>query len=218
LATALNVGVRACLARCSADWVLLLDQDTCFFPDSFEKLAEEVKTINPWELLGVIAFDSRHRRLTQTPLGDQSGRVTPKGSVITSGSFVSREVLQRVLFDERFFTYFIDIDFCYRVHEAGYSVLQLFSSTIDHEEGQVVVRGGRPRFYIEPWRLYYLARNGGWVFRRYRFVADLVYPSWALFVALVVHESPLKSVVEFSRGIIDGLRATNPPHPKGSVH
>jgi rhamnosyltransferase len=206
LAAALNIGVRECLTRSSADWVLLLDQDACFFPDSFGRLAEEVSTINPQVVPGVIAFNCLHRRGTQALLGNQSGRATLKNTVMTSGSFVSRDVLRRILFDETLFLYFVDIDFCYRVKEAGYSVLQLFSSRIDNEEGQSVVRGGRTFFYLEPGRLYYLVRDGVRVFRRYRFLFDLVYPVWALCIALAVHESTLKSVVEFSRGAIDGLR------------
>jgi rhamnosyltransferase len=207
LATALNIGVRTCLAKSSADWVLLLDQDTCFFADSFQRLAEEVATISPQRLPGVIAFNGLHRRGTQTLLGNQSGRPILKSTVMTSGSFVSREVLRNTPLDETLFLYYVDIDFCYRVHEAGYSVLQLYTSRIDNQEGQVIVRGGRSFYYLEPERLYYLVRDGIKVFRRYRFLFDLVYPTWALCIALAVHVSPIRSVVEFSRGVIDGLRS-----------
>jgi rhamnosyltransferase len=207
LAAALNVGVRTCLAKSSADWVLLLDQDTCFFADSFQNLAEEVATLNPQILPGVIAFNCLHRRGTQALLGNQSGRAILKSTVMTSGSFVSREVLQKTQLDETLFLYYVDIDFCYRVNRAGYAVLQLYSSRIDNQEGQAVVRGGRPFFYLEPERLYYLVRDGIKVFRRYRILFDLVYPAWALCIALAVHEYPIKSVVEFSRGVIDGLRS-----------
>lgn len=206
LAAALNIGVRACLARSSADWVLLLDQDTCFFPNSFTSLAEELASIDPKMSPGIIAFNCLHRRGTQALLGNQSGRAVLKSTVMTSGSFVSREVLQKTRFDETLFLYYVDIDFCHRVKKAGYSVLQLFSSRIDNEEGQLVVRGRRTFFYLEPGRLYYLVRDGIRVFRRHRIWFDLVYPAWALCIALAVHEFTVKSVVEFSRGVIDGLR------------
>lgn len=206
VASALNIGVRNCLEKSSANWVLLLDQDTCFSDETFVRAADEVTTIGDNLRPGVIGFNSLRRRTALVSMSNSSGHVTPKHSVMTTGSFVSRDVLQRFPFDESLFMYFVDVDFCRRVERSGWTILQLFHSVIDVQEGQVVNKWGRTWSVLEPWRIYYVARNGIRVFHRYGSLSDLLYVLLVLSGNLLARESWARTSIEFSRGLIDGLR------------
>lgn len=205
MASALNVGVRTCLEKSSVDWVLLLDQDTCFPMDSFGKLANELATIKNQARLGVIGFNCVRHRLTLESLSNSSGHVRRRRSVMTSGSLVSREVLQRIPFDESLFMYYVDVDFCHRVEGSGYAILQLFSSMADVQEGQSIERGGAMWSVLDPWRLYFVGRNGVRTFRRFGHAADIAYASMLLSGNILAGHVVSQSIVHFVRGVIEGL-------------
>lgn len=70
--------------------------------------------------------------------------------------FISRECLEHVKFDERFFLGWEDVDFCLRASDDGYETAVLGADGVVHEGGKVI---GSPRWY------YYAARNPIWFLR-----------------------------------------------------
>lgn len=87
--------------------------------------------------------------------------------VTGAAMFVSRECLEQVRFDERFFLGIEDVDFCLRARDHGYRTAVLGAPGVVHEGGKVI---GSARWY------YYSARNPIWFLRSRR--------RWPLVVAL----------------------------------
>jgi GT2 family glycosyltransferase len=76
-------------------------------------------------------------------------------------------------FDEQFFYHFEEVDLCYRVREAGYTVRYLPDAVITHLGGQSVGRAPT-RFYLEQWRnryRYFYKRGGARAARQCRMAA-----------------------------------------------
>jgi GT2 family glycosyltransferase len=205
IATALNTGVRYWLNNSNTEWVLLLDQDTCVEQESFELLGDELKAIPSSDKLGVVGFNSTRRRLALVSLANRTGDITHRHSVMSAGSFVARQLLEKLKFDESLFMYYVDVDFCHRVEQSGYSIVQLFRSRADVQEGRVVRWGGKEWSVLEPWRLYYVGRNGTRIFRRYHRLTDFAFAFVALAGNLLTNERGAESAVNFARGIASGF-------------
>ena len=69
------------------------------------------------------------------------------------GMMIKNEVIKNIgLFDERFFIYFEDPDFCFRCKEAGYRVGWNNLSVIDHQKHNLRLDGERRKYFMESWK------------------------------------------------------------------
>ena len=214
LGGALNAGVRECRTRFGARWILTMDQDTFFGPDAFSAADRELASIDFHEPVAIVAFNYlEHRRNRERPYNHGSGPVEVN-SMITSGSIVNASLFDHVTFDERLFLYFVDVDFCHKVRRLGRRIWVLRSAFIDHQEGRRVVRDGRPYFFLEPPRLYFVARNGCWIFRRYWSVKSLIVVSYLVAMNFFNDISPGRSLYEAARGAIASMFPDRFPPPR----
>jgi GT2 family glycosyltransferase len=166
-----NIGINYALAN-NADYILLLNNDTTVKPDFLEPL---LKKFLGGKDIGIVApminyYDEPQRVWT---VGGRISKIRGSGfadsnkleSKITytdkevdfvSGCcmLVKREVFHNVgLFDENYFLYVEDTDFCYRVIKFGYKIYLSPKAKIFHK----VHKSSRANFASLP--LYYTTRN-----------------------------------------------------------
>ncbi len=92
---------------------------------------------------GKFGFAKRHlnRFLLKNELSDN--KIVDVDWVMGSAMMVSREALEKVgLFDERFFMYFEDVDWCWRFWQAGYRVVYNSTVQVAHYHGKASLNKG----------------------------------------------------------------------------
>ncbi len=172
----INMGIRHALAA-GAQQVLLLNNDTIVHPRMVERLAErcaaDVGIVSP----AVFHMDPPHRIwstgggidpvLLEITGNHGRGEGLPPGPIAREfvtgcAMLISRRVFEEVgLFDERFFMYYEDMDFCLRVCAAGYRILLVPDALLWHRVSQS--SGGAN----SPGERYHMARSSGLYFRKH---------------------------------------------------
>lgn len=124
-----NQGTGACGCK-------ILNPDGTFAPESRRSVPTPVNAL--WKVLGLTTLFPDNKRFSEYYLGwmdpDEPGSIP-----VLSGSFMffRTELLKKLEgFDERFFMYGEDIDLCYRVAKAGYSIDYVPSTSIIHYKGE----------------------------------------------------------------------------------
>ena len=166
-----NIGIRKALES-NPGYILLINNDTIVEPDFLSILLAK---INADEKIGIVApqinyYDEPEKVWSA---GGKISRIRGSGFAVSDKleneiaqtdryvDFVSgccmlikKEVFQNVgLFDEKFFLYTEDTDYCFRVKKAGYKIYFTPSSKIYHK----VNRSTENKFSTLP--LYYTTRN-----------------------------------------------------------
>jgi len=147
-AAGFNIGLRHALDA-GADFAFIINNDTYVAPDSLEVLVKAAKPAEVGIVAPVIYYATAPERvwssgggrsLVTLDLTGNHGR-EQKLTTITEREFVSgcamlikREVLQRVgLFDEQFFMYYEDSDYCLRTRQAGFKLLVMSRARLWHK-------------------------------------------------------------------------------------
>lgn len=144
--------------KVKAEWVLTLDQDSLVI-DNVAALADYASELK----CGIISPKIVYKGKSDTT--DRSSKsLEDKDWVITSGSLTNFEAWRGVGgFDEKMFIDLVDFDFCYRIKQKGYRVIQNNNILMHHHLGELRVR----RFLF--WKInvgnhsslrkYYMSRN-----------------------------------------------------------
>lgn len=168
-----NVGIRYALAL-GADYVFVLNNDAIVTPDAIDQLVSLAESDAEVGAAGarVMQYEVRDRmygavgtlvylpaliRLEGLHRSDLDlFRATRDGDFIPGCSILFRaEALRRVgLFDERFFAYHEDVDWCARAWSAGWRSCYLPSSVIHHRGA--IYQGASP---VADYRYYFYGRN-----------------------------------------------------------
>ncbi|MHB0914836.1 MAG: glycosyltransferase family 2 protein [Thermoleophilia bacterium] len=167
-----NVGIRAAVAG-GADFICLLNNDTLVEPGFIEPLAARaVSEADAGVVGGKILYDgadrviwfaggeiderrgfTRHRGQDE-PDGGQYDEAGAVDYVTGCLFFVPASLFVTVgLFDERYFMYCEEVDFCLRVRRAGYRCFYEPAAVIRHRVSRSMGGAYRPLFY------YYQTRN-----------------------------------------------------------
>lgn len=214
IATALNQGTRWAIERKCA-WGLLFDQDTTPFPYMLQRLAEAYAEFPSKDRLAVLG--SNHRGA-----GSSDGSVSnahlwaERKTVITSGSLVSLEALERIgPFRDEFFMDCVDFDFCLRARAMGFEIIEVTAPGMDHPIGAPSTHrflwSQCDVFNHSPFRWYYKTRNNLMLWGEY-FRKD---PAWVLravyarivetLLMLLFEEGKLSKLKYMGAGFCDGL-------------
>lgn len=216
IAAALNRGVSFLQSQEGARWILTLDQDTCFEERAFDRMAEELSVIGSRGPIGIIAFNYYEHRFNRVrPYNRKSGPLLVR-SMITSGSITSVDALRRTSFNERLFLYFVDVDFCHAIRRMGFEIWVLRSAFIDHREGRRIRRANRELFGLDPTRLFFVVRNGIWVFRKYGSLKALLVAGYLVAMNCLNGVAPRKSLEFARRGFLASVFPERFPPPFGS--
>jgi len=162
-----NVGITSALEK-KAEYVLLLNNDTLITSDIITPLATTI--INPIGIAGpAIKFTKENKTLYDLggyvnllfgrthhheveEITDKKAKVVPYVSGCCM--LIKRGVFGKIgMFDERFFLYSEDVDFCLRAKKAGFSSAVVPSVTIFHELSKA--EGN-----ISPFSVYHQTRSG----------------------------------------------------------
>ncbi len=134
-----NVGLRHALAE-KADYVLLLNNDTFVAPDMLTHLVLCAEKHQVAATAPVIYYESTPNRiwsagafrqaLTGDIRGNRNGQVYEDGDpyvvdyAIACGILIRGQILQEVgLFDEQFFMYYEDLDWCWRLKILNHKIM-----------------------------------------------------------------------------------------------
>lgn len=219
-----NVAIRYALAH-GAEFVFLVNNDTFIAPDALDflaaaSLASDVGLVAPkiyyagdpqriWSVGGwrnwlTMEITGCRRGQLDTGLGDDPFEVD---FVTGCGMMIRRKCLEEVgLFDERFFMYYEDLDYCLRVRSSGYRALVVPRARLWH---RVATSSGGSN---SPMERYYMARGSVLFFRKYvhgwrwLIVAPYRLGSAVKWVTHLTLRGRWASVCAYLRGLGDGWR------------
>lgn len=148
IAAGLNIGIRRALEQ-GHDWVLILDHDSVAAPDMVGNLFRthaEVTGANPGILSPTHIDGSTGRKYRYPVFGrfffhhmTPTDRPLSCSFCISSGCLIPKRVFETAgLFEEEYFVYAVDTEFCRRILRHGYSIFVSEKAVIVHREG-----GGR---------------------------------------------------------------------------
>ncbi len=205
-AKAVNRGIRAALAD-GADAVFLLNNDALLNEDTLAVLLEAVprhprgglfapKILSPEGRLWCAGMDvGLHPNLQKLrglgrPDAGQFDREEPVDALTGCGLLIRREVFEEVGdFDEDFFVYVEDLDFCLRARSAGFLCVHVPGSCMIHAASSSTGGG------YGAWRKHMLAYNLVTLLKK-RGTPSL----WGAFVLVELAGWPLLLVSSFFRG------------------
>ena len=200
-----NVGLRYALKR-DADYVLLLNNDTEVAPDSLRQLVSAAEAgpgigiVGPtiyyydepdliWTAGGEIDWrrgaEVRMRSLNTPDTGQLGAEPRPVDAVSGCALLVKRAVLEKAgLLDERFFTYYEEVEWCVRVQRGGFQIMHVPTAKVWHKI-PLNAREHSPRvhYYMTRNRLLFLkATHAGWQVWSYVMIAMYLRTllSWSL--------------------------------------
>lgn len=171
-----NLGIRSALSQ-GASHILIINNDTIASPSMFQALITEIKKgeigvtapviyyasdpTKTWSCGGMInpfllePINSHHR---------DCNILRPEFRTFLSGCclLIKREVLDEIgLFDERFFLYYEDLDFCLRIKNSRWKMIIVPDAKLWHKVS--VSSGGE----LSANERYYMARSSGLYFRKH---------------------------------------------------
>ena len=173
MASALNQGCRFAIES-GAEWVLTMDQDSCFFENNLSEFVQNANEYLEFEKVAIFApvhFDSRNNN--KRPVFDN--KYSKISYTMTSGNILSLKYLQKAgFFMDKLFIDWIDEEICIRICKLQLQIVQLNSILMEHFVGNGLVKTvqfGKVKYYEEytPIRYYYITRN--------LYIVSKLYPS-----------------------------------------
>lgn len=168
-----NIGIRYALKN-NADYILLLNNDTVVDHNFLSKLIEISKkdqhigivspkiyyAKNPHLIWATGAFENKKSKFGYIDLGfqikdiGQFNKILEVDCVWGCCMLINKKVFKDIgLFDDEYFLYAEDIDFCYRVKQSGYKIIFQPESIIWHKVSSA--SGGEGNIFKD----YYNTRN-----------------------------------------------------------
>jgi GT2 family glycosyltransferase len=221
-AAGINVGIRYALAH-GAEWLLLANNDTHFEPDLLDWLVEAAQQEDADLVQPRILYDSEpeevwlaggwRRQVTleiaraQPDRSARSDRPFEVDFVTACGMLMRRRCVESVgLFDERFFMYYEDSDYCLRARAAGCRALVVPQARMWHRVAATI--GG----VDSPDERYHMALSSVLFFRkhvrnwRWLIVGPYRTGSAIKTVMRLLTARRSRAAWAYLRGLYDGLR------------
>jgi GT2 family glycosyltransferase len=217
-AAGMNVGLRYALAH-NADYVFLANNDTTLAPDALDLLVRAATAHSAAVVAPAIYYAAAPEQLwwlggTLRPLLLEVQRLAaapsptpfPVDFVTGCGMLISSAALAQVgLFDERFFMYYEDSDFCLRVRRAGQTILVEPRAAMYHKVAQSSGGGDSPneRYQMARSSIQYFrkhARPRQWLFIGPYRTGSALRTLWRL-----VRRRRLNAARAYLRGLRDGI-------------
>ncbi|QQS61787.1 MAG: glycosyltransferase family 2 protein [Candidatus Moraniibacteriota bacterium] len=164
----MNLGIRFSLEK-GADDILLVNNDAFLSPNTIKELSFAQKKYGPGVYSPKILFPNGSIWFSYGKIDWFRLRAIHEDNKINKDCYpsdyvpgcvmlVSKEVYKKIgLFDERFFLYYEDVDFCFRSKNAGFGVYVVSKNSIVHEE---VSESNKPK------KTYFLIRSGNLFFHK----------------------------------------------------
>lgn len=167
IAAALNTGI-ARARELGATHVLTLDQDTLIGDDYVATSLTTIAQVTEARI-GATVVDIVNG-VASTPTWTSPEGIALAPEAIQSGMLIALECLDDAGdLDEHLFIDSVDREFCHRIRARGWSIAIATGASIEHTIGRLErQRGGADYEWHEPFRQYYIARNGVIVARRFK--------------------------------------------------
>lgn len=165
-----NVGIQAALAL-GPDFILILNNDTILDPQMLKLSVSTLADEQAAGVVGPMVYHASEPEIIQSAGGilglnwhplhlaeNQAdiGQFSDSHLVdwLSGCALVTRvETIRQIgLFDERFFSYYEDLDWCLRMKAAGWKIIHVPQAKIWHT-------GVQPNYQPKPYVTYYMARN-----------------------------------------------------------
>jgi GT2 family glycosyltransferase len=230
---ALAAGLAYAALEKRHDWIWMFDQDSIPGSDALKLIADEAQRFDRESSeIGVLATlpVNPNMEVSSTPWLWRNRFVKPPAKllngpmlyadmVITSGSMVRREVIEKIgLPRSDFFIDFVDYEYCLRARSHGYKIVVITRAKLQHEVGKARTLRfllGRQHIWSEhcPFREYYYSRN-------ITYSVWWLYPSLSAKGFLLLHlirhavsvllmgSEKLDCLIKMVQGFWDGRRAS----------
>jgi GT2 family glycosyltransferase len=226
-----NIAIRYALKALNPEYILLLNNDTVVDKEFLESL---VKTAEEDERVGIVGpkiyyYNYRGKRDVISFIGEdivpwkgvgrrygcnevdrgQWDRPMEVDRLEGSCMLIRREVFERIgLFDEKFFLYWEETDFCTRAKRAGFKIVYCPRAKIWHKVARSM--GGN----ISYTRVYFLTRNRFLFIKKnfpehfWKFILYLaLYEFWRRVGAFSLYYRRAEALMAYLKGLIDGYSA-----------
>lgn len=225
IARAQNIGIEWALGQ-GADAIMFLDQDSSIDCGFVTTLAARLER-DVYRVVAPVCIDEATGvELPAVRLGKFgrpksvyahcTGEAQQANVVISSGTMVSRQVLERVGgMDERFYIDFVDTEWCLRCRAKGVPIALEPGAVLRHTIGLHSIRAGMFTILVHtPTRCYYQLRNGFLLLRTKHVPLVFALREMAGVLAsrlllLVLTKDRRAYAKAFVAGVWDGLRGTN---------
>ncbi len=211
---ALNQGVKYAIGK-QYEWVLTLDQDSEFLPNTYNCLLESYKALKDKDQTMIVAPKAIERiNLKENKLLNSTNVLWKDVALnLTSGSLIKVEAFDKIgFFDDKLFIEQVDNDFCYRLIKNGYKIKVAGNINFVQEIGSAkkicgcIVRNHNSE------RKYYLSRNVTIMLERYFFVAPYTTIRYFLggtifswLKVLLFEKEKIKKILNGCKGLVDGV-------------
>jgi GT2 family glycosyltransferase len=220
-ARGMNVGMRRAYES-GADYFFLANNDTTLAPDALDLLVAAAETYGAGLVAPAIYYQDAPRtiwwlggrlrpllleiRRYKRPPARHASQPFDVDFITGCGMLISRATFERVgMFDERFFMYYEDSDYCLRAYRIGVKVLVEPRATMYHKVAQS--SGGSN----SPAERYHMARSSVQFFRKHArpWQWPLIWPyrtgSAICNLWRLLHRRRLAAAAAYLRGLRDGV-------------
>lgn len=205
IAAALNMGMRI-LWEDGYEWGLTLDQDSVCPPEFIIEAKKYITDMTVAILCPQIKYTGWHDNTDRK----YTYNIETVKACMTSGSLTRISAWREVDgFDEAFFIDYIDNDFCEKLKQSNYKIMQLNKIVMSHELGE----SSEKHFlwfcikfsHHEPWRYYYMIRNHIIFIQRYHTTIN-VYKEclkvfYTAFLGLLFEQDRKETLINILRGM-----------------
>jgi len=171
-----NVGTKYALKN-GAEYVFLLNQDAIVKQGAIEKLVQIIEKdsqigivgpliLNPdgtiWSAGGIVD----KKRFTAGHLDDlnssrQARTIKAVDFVSGCAMMIRNDVFEKIgFFDERFFLYYEDVDFCFRVRKANFKIIFVPQAVVTHHYQSTIEKEKKKRYFMARNHFLFLAKHG----------------------------------------------------------
>lgn len=181
-----NLGIKKVLSY-GADYVLILNNDATISQDLLEKLVIFAKTHKNIGIVGpaineggVLVYGGRVNWLKPELTHNKEKLSTDNFYISGACMLVSREVFENIgFFDEKFFLYFEDADFCVRARKNHFKLAIIDDAVINHRVSASTSRLGSPallRYHYRNAHLFNI-KNGP-------ILVKIILPIWSIYIII----------------------------------
>ncbi len=218
IAFALNKIFEYAIQEIAANWVLTLDQDSVCPPNIIDVYANYCN-----DSIGIICPVFRDPSVSYGTEAFET-KVRSINHCITSGSLTNVNAWKSVSgFDDFMFIDFVDFDFCHRIKQNRFQILQTGDVVLNHTIGKSQVKRFLGKQFVitnhSNMRKYYMMRN--YIYYRHKNgITDAAQKKAMIskvIKTIAFEKGKCGSISSFWRGWLDGKRIINGRNPKGWI-
>lgn len=160
IAYALNIGAKMAINN-RADFLLTMDQDSCFLGKNLQILLNYILNINDYKNIGIVS-PAHSTHLKNSKIYTDEEKVM---TIMTSGNLINLDAFKVIGgFKDYYFIDAVDWEYCLNLNVNNYKIIKFNKSILEHNLGDSSTHKSFFNKYIEVYnhnkiRKYYIIRN-----------------------------------------------------------